>query len=709
MLVSKRNGNLVNFDKNKIIIAIQKAMLEVNINTDKAYDITKIVCDKIKDRSEISIEEIQDVIESTLMENNYPTIAKAYILYRDERKRARESHPLDESVLGLLNLTNNEVMDENSNKNATLVSTQRDLIAGEISKHIAKTKMIPKDIVNAHEKGVIHIHDLDYYAQSLTNCELVPLDDIFEKGTVINKKLIRTPKSLKTASTLATQIATKISSYTYGGQTMSLSHLAPYVRVSEEKIREEVLNELYITNTYMSAINIEKIVQSRLKKEIKDSIQTFNYQLSTMNSTNGQSPFLSLALYINEKPEYKKETAMLIEEVLNQRIEGMENEFGVKSTPTFPKLLFFLDEDNMYPNSEYYYLKQLAIKCTSLRMNPDYISAKKMEELYDGFVFPCMGCRSFLTPMVDENGKGMFYGRGNVGVQSINLPFVALIAKRDNRNFYEVLNEYLNLCKRMGILRFEKLKGVKAKVAPLLWQYGVFSRLQPEEEILPVIKSKFTVSLGYAGLYETVKIMTGKSHTTKEGFEFAKELMEYLNNTCKKWRKETGLLFSLYGTPAESTAGLFCNKIKKEFGEIKDITDKGFITNSYHVDVREEIDAFTKLEIEGKLQRESLGGCVSYIETYNMNKNLKALEQVVDYIYDNDTYAEINFESDVCGKCGYQGVMEYNLNEDKWVCPNCGNDDQNKLSVVRRTCGYLSENRWTKGRVLDILNRVKHL
>lgn len=390
MLVSKRNGNLVNFNKNKIIIAIQKAMLEVNINTDKAYDITKIVCDKIKDRSEISIEEIQDVIESTLMENNYPTVAKAYILYRDERKRARESHPLDESVLGLLNLTNNEVMDENSNKNATLVSTQRDLIAGEISKHIAKTKMIPKDIVNAHEKGVIHIHDLDYYAQSLTNCELVPLDDIFEKGTVINKKLIRTPKSLKTASTLATQIATKISSYTYGGQTMSLSHLAPYVRISEEKIREEVLNELSITDTDMSVINIEKIVQSRLKKEIKDSIQTFNYQLSTMNSTNGQSPFLSLALYINEKPEYKKETAMLIEEVLNQRIEGMENEFGVKSTPTFPKLLFFLDEDNMYPNSEYYYLKQLAVKCTSLRMNPDYISAKKMKELYDGFVFPCI-------------------------------------------------------------------------------------------------------------------------------------------------------------------------------------------------------------------------------------------------------------------------------------------------------------------------------
>lgn len=390
MIVKKRNGNFSTFDKSKITIAIQKAMLEVNINTDKAYDITKIVCDKIKDRSEISIEEIQDVIESTLMENNYPTVAKAYILYRDERKRARESHPLDESVLGLLNLTNNEVMDENSNKNATLVSTQRDLIAGEISKHIAKTKMIPKDIVEAHEKGIIHIHDLDYYANAETNCELIPLNDLLEKGTVINKKLIRTPKSLRTASTLATQIAQQVSSVTYGGQTMSLSHLAPYVRVSENKIRKELKEEMDLTGTYLSEDKVEMIVNKRLKKEIKDSVQTFNYQISTLNGCNGQSPFISLCMYLDENPEYKKETAMLIEEFLNQRIEGMENEFGVASTPTFPKLLFFLDEDNMYPDSKFYYLKQLAVKCTSLRMNPDYISVKKMKELYDGFVFPCI-------------------------------------------------------------------------------------------------------------------------------------------------------------------------------------------------------------------------------------------------------------------------------------------------------------------------------
>lgn len=710
MIVKKRNGNMVTFDKNKIIVAIQKAMLEVNINTDRAYDITERVFDKISDKNEISIEEIQDIIEETLIEKNYPTVAKAYILYREERKRKREfkEHPLDESIIELLNLTNEEIMTENSNKNAILVSTQRDLIAGEISKHITKTKLIPKDIVEAHDRGIIHIHDLDYYIQPITNCELVPLDKIFKEGTVINKKLIRTPKSLRTASTLATQIATKISGYTYGGQTMSLSHLAPYVRVSENKIRNELKEELNSINKKITHEEFESIVQSRLKKEIKDSVQTFNYQISTMNSTNGQSPFISLCMYINENPEYKKETAMLIEEFLNQRLEGMENEFGVKSTPTFPKLLFFLDEDNMYPTSEYYYLKQLAVKCTSVRMNPDYISAKKMKELY-GFVFPCMGCRSFLTPMVDEKGEGLFYSRGNVGVQSINLPFVALISKRDNRDFYEVLDEYLDLCKRMGILRFEKLKGVKAKVAPLLWQHGVFSRLEPEEEILPVIKEKFTVSLGYSGLYETTKIITGKTHTTDEGFKFAKELMKYLNSTCKKWKEETGLSFSLYGTPQESTGGVFCDKIKKEFGEIKDITDKGFITNSYHVDVREEIDAFSKLLLEGELQRESLGGCVSYIETYNMNKNLKALEQVVDYIYEHDTYAEINFESDVCGKCGYNGVMEYNLNESKWVCPQCGNDDQNKLSVVRRTCGYLGENLWSKGRVLDILNRVKHI
>ncbi|MEE0619009.1 MAG: anaerobic ribonucleoside-triphosphate reductase, partial [Intestinibacter bartlettii] len=423
---------------------------------------------------------------------------------------------------------------------------------------------------------------------------------------------------------------------------------------------------------------------------------------------NGQSPFISLCMYLDENPEYKKETAMLIEEFLNQRIEGMENEFGVKSTPTFPKLLFFLDEDNMYPTSEYYYLKQLAIKSTSLRMAPDYISVKKMKEKY-GYAFPCMGCRSFLSPIFDEKGKPFFYGRGNVGVQTINLPYIAILSNGDIDEFWKILDEKLDLCKRMGILRYDKFKGVKASVAPILWQHGVFARLNPEDEVLPTIKKNFTVSLGYSGIYETVKYLTGESHTTYKGYVLALEIMKHLENKVKEWKEETGLLFALYGSPQESTGGLFANKIKQQFGEIKDITDKGFITNSYHVDVREEIDAFSKLELEGTLQDHSLGGVVSYVETYNMSKNPKALEQLVDFMYLHNIYAEVNFESDVCGECHYRGVMEYDLDNDIWVCPQCHNSNQNKLSVVRRTCGYLGENQWTKGRVLDILNRVKHL
>ena len=502
--------------------------------------------------------------------------------------------------------------------------------------------------------------DLDYFLQPETNCELVPLNEMFKHGTVINKKMIRKPKSLRTASTLATQIAAQISSATYGGQTMSLSHLAPYVRISKNKIKAQVIQEGLDNDIVYTDEQIDNITNQRLKREIKDSVQTFNYQISTLNSTNGQSPFISLAMYVNEDPEYAEETAMLIEEFLKQRIEGMENEFGVSSTPTFPKLLFFLDEDNMYPDSKYYYLKELAVKSTSLRMNPDFISVKKMKEIH-GYAFPCMGCRSFLSPWINDNGEVQFYGRGNVGVVTLNLPYIALLSKNENRDFYEVLDEYLDICKRAALLRFDKLKGVKAKVAPILWQYGVFARLDPEDEILPIIKEKFSVSLGYSGLYETVKILTGESHTTPNGFEFAYKLMKYLQDTTKKWKEETGLGFGLYGTPSESTAGVFANKIKKEFGDIEDVTNKGFITNSYHVDVREEINAFDKLALEGKLQEQSLGGCVSYVETYNMSKNLKALEQIIDFMYDNTIYAEINFESDVCGECGYTGAMDYNM------------------------------------------------
>ena len=474
MFVIKRNGSIEEFDKEKIRVAIRKALVETKeCEGSQVVAISELVtsdvCEEI-DEEYIDIEDIQDLVEFKLMERGLKNTAKAYILYRAERNRIRNQHPLDKSVLGLIDYTNKEVLTENSNKQGQIVSTQRDLIAGEISKYIAKTQMIPQDIVKAHDEGIIHIHDLDYYIQSISNCELVPLDKMFEQGTVINKKLIRTPKSLRTASTLATQIATQISSFTYGGQTMSLSHLAPYVRVSENKIRQEVVEEMALVGVHLKEEELETLVEKRLKKEIKDSVQTFNYQISTMNSTNGQSPFISLCMYLDENPEYKKETAMLIEEFLNQRIEGMENEFGVKSTPTFPKLLFFLDEDNMYPNSEYYYLKQLAIKSTSLRMAPDYISVKKMKEKY-GYAFPCMGCRSFLSPIFDEKGKPFFYGRGNVGVQTINLPYIAILSNGDIDEFWKILDEKLDLCKRMGILRYDKFKGVKASVAPILWQH----------------------------------------------------------------------------------------------------------------------------------------------------------------------------------------------------------------------------------------------
>ena len=707
MVVIKRNGNAVTFDKDKIISAIRKAMVECDVNVGYARSVADEVVNNLEGEY-INIEDIQDEVENCLMKMGFRDVAKAYILYRNERNRKRNEHPLNESILGLVNMTNTEVITENSNKQSQLASTQRDLIAGEVSKYISKNNLIPKDIVEAHEKGIIHLHDLDYFLQPITNCELVPLDDMFENGTVINKKLIRKPKSLRTAVTLATQIAAQIASFTYGGQTMSISHLAPYVRISKEKIKKQIIKEGIDSGINYTEDQINLITNNRLKDEIKDSVQTFNYQLSTLNSTNGQSPFLSLSLYVSEKPGYEEETAMLIEEFLKQRIDGMENEFGVKSTQTFPKLLFFLDENNMYPTSKYYYLKQLAIKSVSLRMNPDFISVKKMKEIHN-YAFPCMGCRSFLAPWFNEKGNVEFYGRGNVGVVTLNLPYIALLSKGNEEEFWSILDEKLNLCKRAALLRFDKLKGVKAEVAPLLWCHGVFARLNPEDEILPVVKKKFSVSLGYSGLYETVKYIKGVSHTTPEGFEFAFKVMKYLQDTTKKWKEETGLGFGLYGTPQESTGGLFNNKLKKEFGEIKDITSKGFVTNSYHVDVREEIDAFSKLALEGKLQEQSLGGCVSYVETYNMCKNLKALEQLIDFMYEHNIYAEINFESDTCGECGYNGTMEYDLNDSIWVCPQCGNKNQNKLSVVRRTCGYLGENVWSEGRILDILNRVKHL
>ncbi len=718
--VIKRDGRLKDFEYKRIEDAINKAKTEVyGKDCHKIFELKEYIMDQINIVANsvddtISVEGIQDIVVNALMKTD-KKVGEAYDEYRKERAITRElNSDLYNSVLGLVNNTNIDVLTENANKQGMLASTQRDLIAGEVSKNIALKKLIPKHIVKAINKGWIKMHDLDYYLQPITNCELVNLEDMLQNGTVINKKLIRKPKSLQTAMTLATQIATQVSSFTYGGQTMSLSHLAPFVRISRVKLEGEVRQEGLEEGISYTEKQIKSIAMKRLKREIKNGVQTFNYQLSTMNSTNGQSPFLSLCMYISENPEYEEETAMLIEEFLIQRIEGMENEFGIKATQTFPKLLYFLDENNVYPDSKYYYLTQLAIKATAKRMNPDYISTKKMKQDI-GFVFPCMGCRSFLSPWKNENGEYQFYGRGNLGVTTLNLVDVALSSEKDIDKFWKILDKRLEIAKESLMLRYTKLKGVKASVAPIIWCHGAIARLNPEDEITKAIDNgRFTLSLGYAGLYETVKYLTGKSHTTEDGFKLAEQIMIRLESACAEWKAETGLGFGLYGSPQESTSGWFINKLDKQYKgklsneDYEDIIGKGWITNSYHIDIREEIDAFSKLSIEGELQKHSTGGNVSYVEVYNMEKNLKALEQVIDHMYENNIYAEINSESDSCGVCLYTGTME--ADEDlNWVCPQCGNKDQSKLSVIRRTCGYLGETTWCTSRKLDILNRVKHL
>ena len=619
---------------------------------------------------------------------------------------SKSENELIDAVCGLLDFTNQDVLTENANKQSQLVSTQRDLMAGEVSKYISKTKILPRHLVEAHDRGEIKIHDLDYYLNSTYNCELVNLDDMLQNGTVINKKMIEKPKSLRTAMTIVTQIAAQVASCTYGGQTISLSHIAPFVRISKEKITKKYQGmNLPIDDGYLQAL-----INKELEDEIKDSVQTFNYQVSTLMTTNGQSPFISVCMYISEKPEYEKETVMLIEEFLKQRIAGIKNEYGVVATQTFPKLLYFLDENNTYPGSEYYWLTKLAAKSTALRMNPDIVSVKKMKELH-GYAFPPMGCRAFLSVFKDENDEAIFYGRGNLGVCSINLPYVALESKGVYEDFFQLLDEKLELARQVCELRYEKLRGVKASIAPILWQHGAIARLDPDDDILKAIDERgFTVTIGYSGLYEAVKYMCGESHTSEEGFALAETIMRYLRDTLGNFKIiQPHLRFALYGTPQESTTGWFSEKLKARFGEVKDITDKGWITNSYHVDIREEIDAFTKLDIEGELQRYSTGGAVSYVETHPLYNNVDAVLKLYEHMYETIIYSEINFESDVCGVCKYSGVMENDPETLDWVCPVCGNRDQTKLSVVRRTCGYLGETTWTTGRKLDIINRVKHL
>lgn len=706
--VVKRDGQIVNFDTTKIENAILKAMRYGSGILD--VDIAKLISLEAKDilthgnESHVSIGDIEKFVFERLIHHGHEHTARAYEGYRSVQafKRENKSNKLIDSVIGLIELTNEEVMSENANKQAELVSTQRDLIAGEVSKIIAKNYMIPPHIVQANEMGAIKIHDLDYYINGIYNCELINLDDMLQNGTVINKKMIRKPKSLRTAMTVATQISAQVSSCTYGGQTMTLSHLAPFVRIEKERIKRELIEDLGEFD------GIDGVVMKRLRREIKHSVQLFNYQISTISGTNGQTPFVSLAMYISENPEYEEETAMLIEEFLKQRIEGIENEFGVKTSQTFPKLLYFLDENNTYEGSKYYYLTELSALSTAKRLSPDYISVKVMKELY-GTAYPCMGCRAFLTPVQREDGSFDMYGRGNLGVTTVSLPHAALTSKGDKKHFFEILERRLDLCKEMGILRYEKMKGVKAKSAPILWQHGAIARLNPEDEVIKAIDERnFTVTIGYIGLHETVKYMTGKTLIEEEGRLFAIEVMQFMNAYKDKAKQETGLLFALYGTPSESTAGYFSDKLKEQFGVVEGISDKGYLINSYHIDIKQPINAFEKLKREQEFAQYSLGGTITYIEIENMTHNIPVVVQLLQFMYENNIYAEINTESDVCSTCGFDGVMA--VGDDlKWYCPQCGENNQDKLSVIRRTCGYISETKWCGSRMLDIVNRVKHL
>lgn len=712
-MIMKRDGRVKPYDKSRIDKAIASACVEYYGDITKALSPDMLSClyniyvrIDILEEDPVDVETIQDIVVEELFKVD-AGLAECYSDYRTQRSVYRNSKSeLIDAVSGLLDFTNEEVLTENANKQSQLVSTQRDLMAGEVSKYISRTKLIPPHLMKAHDNGEIKIHDLDYYLNSAYNCELVNLDDMLQNGTVINKKMIEKPKSLRTAMTIVTQIAAQVASCTYGGQTVSLSHIAPFVRISQERITKKYKE----MNLPISDERLQELIDKELKDEIKDAVQTFNYQVSTLMTTNGQSPFISVCMYISEKPEYEKETVMLIEEFLKQRIAGMKNEYGVVATQTFPKLLYFLDENNTYPGSEYYWLTKLAAQSTALRMNPDVISVKKMKELH-GYAFPPMGCRAFLSVFKDENNEPIFYGRGNLGVCSVNLPYAALESGGDLDKFWTLLGEKLELARQVCELRYEKLRGVKASIAPILWQHGAIARLNPDDDILKAIDERgFTVTIGYSGLYETVKYLTGKSHTTKEGFELAEKIMRVMRDTLGNFKiNQPHLRFALYGTPQESTTGWFSDKLKKRFGEIKDITDKGWITNSYHIDIREEIDAFEKLNIESKLQRYSTGGAISYVETNPMADNVEAVLKLYEHMYETIIYSEINFESDVCGVCKYSGVMDNDPETLDWVCPVCGNRDQTKLSVVRRTCGYLGETTWTKGRKLDILNRVKHL
>lgn len=712
MKIIKRDGTEAQFNKTKIKQAVVKAMR----NGSGIYlpDIARLIANDAeryfeKQDETPTIQKVEVYVYNRLIHYGQGLTAKAYEGYRAIQAFKKEASDTDEAILGLVRGTNEEAINENSNKDAKSASTQRDLIAGEVSKSIMRRKKLPAYMTQAHDEGILHYHDMDYGIQQIFNCCLVNMEDVLGNGTVINKKGVDRPKSFQTACTIATQVMAQIASGQYGGQTISLAHLAPYVRVSYEKYLREVAAEGQENDIQYTQSQIEKIAKRRTRKEVKDGVQTIQYQINTLATSNGQSPFVSLFMYLEEAGEYEEEMAMIIEEVLSQRLKGIKNEKGVYVSPAFPKLLYVLDENNIHKDSKYRHLTELAARCVSRRLMPDFISAKVMKENV-GHVFPPMGCRSFLSPWYDENGNAKFYGRFNMGVVSVNLPDIALSADGDVEEFWRIFNERTSLAKEMLLTRIDLLRGAPVEISPIHWQHGALARLEKGQTIDHLFENGYaTISLGYVGLHECVKVLTGESHTSaNKGQKMALEIIQALRDKVDSWKEETGYGFGLYGTPAESLVYKFARKTKERFGVIEGVTDKLYFTNSYHVHVQEEIDAFEKLKFEAQFQKISSGGCISYIEVPNMNNNIEAVLQVIEYMYENIQYAEINTKSDYCQCCGFDG--EIIINEDlQWECPNCGNTNKDKMNVCRRTCGYLGENFWNLGRTQEIKERVLHL
>ena len=740
MKILKRNGSEETFDVTKIVNAIAKANAVVDEDHRLPAFMVRRIADKVEDACAtcghtVSVEEVQDMVEDQIMAAEAFEVARHYITYRYVQNIKRTRNTTDDKILSLIECNNEEVMQENSNKNPTVNSVQRDYMAGEVSKDLTRRMLLPEDVVKAHEEGIIHFHDSDYFAQHIHNCDLVNLEDMLQNGTVISGTLIERPHSFSTACNIATQIIAQVASSQYGGQSISLTHLAPFVDVSRQKIARDAKAEMEELGVEVSAEKLQEVVERRLREEVKRGVQTIQYQVVTLMTTNGQAPFITVFMYLNEarSEREKLDLAMIVEEMLRQRYEGVKNEAGVWITPAFPKLIYVLEDDNIEPDSPYHYLTKLAAKCTAKRMVPDYISEKKMKELKlskgekpgEGDCYTCMGCRSFLTPDRSGNGfnnvanagnydptKPKYYGRFNQGVVTINLPDVALSSGGDMNKFWAVFDERLDLCYRALMCRHKRLKGTLSDAAPILWQYGALARLKKGEPIDKLLVGGYsTISLGYAGLYECVKYMTGKSHTDAEATPFALEVMQHMNDKCNEWKAATDIDFSLYGTPLESTTYKFAKALQRRFGVIEGITDKGYITNSYHVHVSEHIDAFTKLKFESEFQRLSPGGAISYVEVPNMQDNLEAVIAVLRYIYDNIMYAELNTKSDYCQECGYDGEIQIVEDDGKlvWECPKCGNRDQAKLNVARRTCGYIGTQFWNQGRTEEIKDRVLHL